>query len=123
MGRYGEDAQLSGIYKITNSRNGKIYVGQSKNVWERRAQHFSALYRGKHENKSMQADWDATQGRGFCFSIIEYCDIEKLNEREEYWILILKTFEPHGYNKGWVPYRRKAQKKSAYKQKHYRRTR
>lgn len=123
MGRYGANAAMSGIYKITNNSNGKIYVGQSKNVWHRRDQHFAALHRGYHENKEMQADWNATRGRGFRFDVIEYCGVAQLNEREEYWIHTLNTLEPHGYNKGWVPYKRKEQKKPAYKQKHYYRSR
>ena len=46
----------SGIYKITNNTNGKIYIGQSQNVYERRAEHFTALRRNVHPNKEMQAD-------------------------------------------------------------------
>ncbi len=47
---------FSGIYKITNNINGKIYVGQSENVYKRKAQHFTALRRNTHENKQMQKD-------------------------------------------------------------------
>ena len=45
---------LSGIYKITNLSNGKIYIGQSQNIYTRRQQHFVALRNGSHENKEMQ---------------------------------------------------------------------
>ena len=47
---------LSGIYKITNLTNGRVYIGQSKNVYLRRKQHFVALRNGNHENKLMQQD-------------------------------------------------------------------
>ena len=47
---------LSGIYKITNQLNGKVYVGQSQNVYEREAEHFTALRHKKHPNKDMQCD-------------------------------------------------------------------
>lgn len=47
---------LSGIYKITNLTNGKVYVGQSQNIFMRRKQHFTQLRRGVHENKQMQED-------------------------------------------------------------------
>lgn len=47
---------LSGIYKITNQLNGKVYVGQSQNVYEREAEHFTALRHKKHPNKDMQRD-------------------------------------------------------------------
>ena len=41
---------FSGIYLITDTANGRKYVGQSENVYRRRKQHFSALKAGKHEN-------------------------------------------------------------------------
>ena len=47
---------VSGIYKITNQVNGKIYIGQSQNVYERRMEHFVALRRGNHSNRDMQRD-------------------------------------------------------------------
>ena len=46
----------SGIYKITNNKNGKVYIGQSQNIYARKKQHFVALRNGNHENKGMQAD-------------------------------------------------------------------
>ena len=100
----------SGIYKITNQINGKIYIGQSKNVFERKKQHFVALYHGYHENKLMQEDWDENN-RGFRFDIVEFCPLALLNEKEQYWIKKLNTMEPNGYNQGWVPYKRKVKQK------------
>lgn len=46
----------SGIYKITNLLNNRVYVGQSQNVYARRIEHFTALRRGVHPNKPMQTD-------------------------------------------------------------------
>ena len=48
--------QMSGIYKIENNLNGKIYIGQTQNVFKRRAEHFIALRRGRHPNQEMQRD-------------------------------------------------------------------
>jgi len=107
----------SGIYKITNQKTGRVYVGQSKNVYFRRAEHFVALRRGYHENKLMQKEWNE-DNHGFRWDVIEFCPIEKLNEREKYWIDTLNTKEPCGFNKGWVPYKRKIVKPKR-KQKHY----
>jgi len=120
MGKYGADTARSGIYKITNEVNGKIYVGQSQNVFKRKMQHFSELRANAHENHCLQSDWNKNHGRHFTWEVIEYCPIEELNEREQYWITALNSLEPHGYNMGWVPYKRRTQKKSAYKRKHYR---
>ena len=46
----------SGIYKITNLKNGKVYIGQSQNIYFRRKQHFTALRAHRHENTQMQTD-------------------------------------------------------------------
>lgn len=96
----------SGIYKITNLKNGKVYIGQSENIFIRRKQHFSALDYGHHDNKQMQSDYSKQRGRGFHWEVVEYCSIDKLNEREKYWIDFYHAVES-GYNKGWVPYKRK----------------
>ena len=53
---YNMTLPASGIYKITNLLNGKVYVGQSQNVFERKIQHFTALRNGNHENREMQKD-------------------------------------------------------------------
>jgi hypothetical protein len=55
----------SGIYKITNLKNGKVYIGQSENIFMRRKQHFGALRKGSHTNKQMQEDYSKQKGRGF----------------------------------------------------------
>ena len=98
----------SGIYKITNNANGKVYIGQSQNIYARRKQHLTELARGKHPNRDMQADWNKSS-RGFRWDVVEYCGIAELNEREEYWINKYNSIE-YGYNKGWVPYKRKTKK-------------
>ena len=109
---------LAGIYKITNTKNGKVYVGQSQNVYERRIEHFVALRRGHHPNQLMQKDWN-NDNKGFRFDVIELVPLNKLNEREKYWIDKLNSLEPEGYNQGWVPYKRI--KTSKPKVKRYRR--
>lgn len=96
-----------GIYKITNNKNGKVYIGQSQNMYERWHQHHAALKSGHHPNKEMQKDWKKNS-RGFRWDVIEYCSLEKLNEREKYWIEQYNSIEC-GYNQGWVPFKRKKQ--------------
>ncbi len=98
----------SGIYKITNLTNGKVYIGQSKNVYLRRTEHWTALRRNAHPNKEMQKDWNKNN-RSFRFDVVEFCGISQLNDREKYWIDKLNTIET-GYNQGWVPYKRKETK-------------
>ena len=100
---------LSGIYKITNNANGKIYIGQSQNVYLRRKQHWDKLKKKTHPNTDMQKDWNKSN-RGFRWDVVEMCPLEELNRREEYWINYYNSID-EGYNKGWVPYKRKTQPK------------
>lgn len=106
----------SGIYKITNLKNGKVYIGQSENIFMRRKQHFMALKKNHHPNKQMQKDYIAQCGRGFRWDVVEYCSLKELNEREKYWINQYNSIES-GYNRGWAPYRRKTTKKYGYGRK------
>ena len=57
----------------------------------------------------MQKDWNKSS-RGFRWDVVEYCSLDKLNEREKYWIDKYNSIE-EGYNKGWVPFKRKNENK------------
>lgn len=47
-----------GIYSITNTANGKCYVGQSVSITRRWDMHKSCLRRGIHQNAHLQRSWD-----------------------------------------------------------------
>lgn len=83
-------------------------------------EHFVALRWNKHPNKQMQDDWNKNN-HGFRFDVIEFVAINKLNEREKYWIEQYDSIQ-RGYNQGWVPYKRK-EKKVRRKIKSYHRSR
>ena len=84
-----------GIYAFRNKVNGKVYVGQSKDVRKRRKEH-----EGKTSSNSRRFH-NALKFHGvdaFEFSVIEYCDFDALDERETYWIAHLDSVHPNGYN-------------------------
>lgn len=76
----------SGIYKITCIENNKIYIGQSKNIKYRFGQHLLLLRKNTHFNRHLQFSFDKYGEDSFKFEVIEYCDKDKLTERESYWI-------------------------------------
>lgn len=76
----------SGIYYIENLINNKKYIGQSNNIKDRWRRHISELNKNKHHNDYLQKSWNKYGENNFMFEIIEYCSIENLDDREQYWI-------------------------------------
>lgn len=91
---------MVGIYKITNKVNGKIYVGQSIDIEERWKQHrwkaFNCNEVGYHS--AIHAAMRKYGLDNFVYEILEECDVEELDEKEKYWISILNSITPNGYN-------------------------
>jgi group I intron endonuclease len=90
---------ISGIYKITNNRNNKFYIGSSVDIHARWATHKYLLSGNKHTSKHLQNAWNLYGESDFTFSIIEEIETDKLIEREQYWLDLNKTYESeNGYN-------------------------
>lgn len=84
-----------GIYAFLNIIDGKVYVGQSKDVRKRKSQH-----EGKTSSNSRKFH-NALKFHGvdsFEFFVLEYCDTSILDEREVYWISKINSLHPNGYN-------------------------
>jgi len=82
---------MIGIYMYIDKTNNKKYIGQSTNIEHRKKAHrnsndtpFDKILKQKGE-------------QNFDFKIIELCSIEKLDEREIYWINYFNSFY-EGYN-------------------------
>lgn len=88
---------ISGIYKIQNKINNKVYIGQSGNIEQRWYVHSRELNKGIHCNRHLQAAWSKYGEDNFKFEIIERCPIDDLDEREIYWINYYDSFN-NGYN-------------------------
>ena len=88
----------SGIYQIKNKVNGKVYIGQAIDVYERRSKHLSALRNNHHFNPHLQRAWDKYGPKAFEWSFVEACPIDQLQEREKYWVEKTNAFYG-GYNR------------------------
>lgn len=90
----------SGIYKIENLINGKIYVGKTLHLNKRFKEHLWELKKGKHFNEYLQNSWNKYGEENFKFSILEeVSNKDILYEKELEWILRLKANDSkYGYN-------------------------
>lgn len=88
---------MLGIYKITNKKTEKFYIGRSKDVFERMRAHYQLLKKGKHGNKKFQEEMNGCSLGDLTFEILETCSISKAKAQEEFWIKELKAIEL-GYN-------------------------
>lgn len=73
-----------GIYKITNLINGRVYIGQTESLNDRKRTHFYLLEQNNHHNKILQNSYNKHGKDNFIFEFIEETD--SLNERELFWI-------------------------------------
>ena len=90
----------SGIYKIINAVNGKIYIGSAVDLARRERQHFVSLNNGKHFNWHLQSAFNKYGAKYFSFEIIEYCEPEDCVVREQYYIDLYTPMKAEiGYNR------------------------
>lgn len=87
----------SGIYKIENQINGRLYIGSAIDIKERWYHHTSDLRKKIHGNRYLQRAWDKHGSENFVFGVLEYCNPVNLIEREQYYMDISQVCE-NGYN-------------------------
>ncbi len=90
---------ICGIYKISNDINDKIYIGQSVNIAGRWIAHRYAgrNFKNTREKSKIHKAMNELGLDHFIFEIVEECEIEKLDERETYWIEYFNSYY-NGYN-------------------------
>jgi len=93
-------SNISGIYKIENLVNGKMYVGSAVDIKNRWSRHKSDLRKNKHHSRYLQRSWNKYSEEQFEFTIIEEVkDVSELLEREQYWLDYYKSYDYKiGYN-------------------------
>lgn len=87
--------RITGIYCIESIRDRKKYVGMSKDIHMRWAQHRADLRGNIHHNANLQASWNRYGEDNFEFVVLEECGENELREKERQWIHELKE---HAYN-------------------------
>lgn len=92
---------MIGIYKITNLKNNKVYIGLSIDIERRWRNHLRSLDKGTHTNFFLQRDYSLLEDKDLLeFEVIEECSSEELADREIYWIEFYDSYRnpEKGYN-------------------------
>ena len=79
----------SGIYKILNTIDERIYVGSSKNMEKRFKVHKCELNTKKHKNPHLLNFINKYGIDKLSFEVLEYCEKDKLEEKENYYFTLL----------------------------------
>ena len=89
----------SGVYKITNTVSGRVYVGSSSNISKRWLAHKFLLKNGQHHSRLLQRSWDKHGADVFVFEIIVLFPVDLLLQKEQEWIERLNAASPrNGFN-------------------------
>ena len=88
--------KICGIYMIQNKINGKIYIGQSKDIYNRWTSHKNS---SKNPKYPIHFAINSLGKENFSFSILEKCNKSELNYRECFYIKLYHSVDnDFGYN-------------------------
>lgn len=86
------------IYKITNKINEKIYIGKTlQPIYMRFKEHCKDAFRDRNEKRPLYAAMRKYGTESFEIELIEEISIDRLSEREMYWIEKYDSYH-NGYN-------------------------
>ena len=90
----------SGIYRISQNIDTKIYVGSADNFGGRFHRHTNRLKKDKHENRYLQNFYNKYSEATFTLELVELVeDLSLLLDREQFWLDETKCYErDKGFN-------------------------
>ena len=102
---YKETSRPMDVFQIRNLTNDKVFIGSSANLDGIFNRHRFALNAGSHQNKPLQADWNALGTENFSFEVMEELEPrENLDNKreleflEDLWLEKEQPYGEHGYN-------------------------
>ena len=84
--------RISGIYTITNNVTGKLYIGESLDIYRRwHDEHIPQLRKNHHYNRELQNDFNKYGEENFSFEVLErYSGNDTISTKAR--ILILESY-------------------------------
>ena len=108
--------KISGIYKITNTITGDFYIGSSKDVKRRWAEHKRQSKWNEQPNNQLYQDMQEYGKDKFVFEVLAEVEEGSLKETEQYFIETLKPAYNNYNANGLNIERRKKSHKEAQKE-------
>lgn len=88
-----------GVYIIQNKVNNKVYIGASRDVYNRLCMHKWKLRINTHHNLHLQSAFNKYGEDNFVFDTLEDCKEEFIFSQENYWCNMLNSHNKvYGYN-------------------------
>ena len=106
--QYKEAPKTAGVFVITNTANGRVFLGSSLNLHGSLNKHRFVLSLGSHWEKALQADWNRYGKDSFTFEIAEVVEHkddpdfdaeQELELLEMIWLEKLQPVGDMGYNR------------------------
>lgn len=95
---------MIGIYGILCLENGKVYIGQSQEIFKRWKAHTRKLNKNQHCNKHLQYAWNKYGSGAFLFGVCQESSSESLDLLEEAWIgKMVSNEKDKGFNSSAYP--------------------
>ena len=104
---YKERQKPAGVFQVKNTANGKVLLGSSLNLEGPLNAHKFMLSTGRHDNKTLQKEWNEYGADKFVFEILEEVKVttaanfnldDELTLLEQIWLEKLQPFGERGYN-------------------------
>lgn len=106
---YKQAPRRAGIYKIENTKTGRVLLGSARNLHGPLNSHRFQLMVGSHRNTELQRDWRELGPDAFTFEVLEELVVrnddpefsldDELTRLEAKWSARLEPFGERGYNR------------------------
>jgi hypothetical protein len=103
---YKQFKTYMGIFQITNTVNGKIFISTCSNLKSRWLTIRGQLDTGRYANLQLQKEWDELGADAFTYEVLEQKETDKvidirweLEQMEKPWLEKLQPYGVKGYNK------------------------
>ncbi len=94
--KFSGQSDKGGVYQITNTQNGKVYIGSAANFRKRACQHRWHLRHKKHGNFHLQRSWDKWGEDVFLFEVLEVVSgkqSDRIKSEQKYINQYLESWE------------------------------